>query len=112
MSIIKKSDNYIDGRPAFVPEKEDPAYVHERLKKFIDLFEKSKEQHRNTERIFVYFTIVISAFISVVNVFSVFDSRETQILISIISAILDAAVTITVGILQHEIIIKDVLLLS
>jgi hypothetical protein len=80
----------------------DPLYVHKRLKKFIDFFEIHREKSRDAEKKYVYLTIIVGAFISVVNVFSVFDLRETQILVSIISAILGAAVSIMVGILQHE----------
>jgi hypothetical protein len=80
----------------------DPLYVHKRLKKFIDFFEIYREKSRDAEKKYVYITIIVGAFISVVNVFSVFDLRETQILVSIISAILGAAVSIMVGILQHE----------
>jgi hypothetical protein len=102
---IRKS-NYIGGKPEFVPdtkpETTDPPYVHERLKKFIDFFEEHREMNRAKERKYVYLTIIIGAFISVVNVFTVFDLRETQILVSITSAILGAVVTIMVGILQHE----------
>jgi uncharacterized membrane protein len=90
------------GKPEFIPETADPLYVHERLKKFIDFFEKHREMNRDKERKYLYLTIIMGAFISVVNVSSVFDLRETQILISILSAILGAIVTITVGILEHE----------
>jgi hypothetical protein len=59
--------------------------------------------NRLKERKYIYLTIIVGAFISVVNVFSVFNFlRETQILISIISEILGATVTIMVGILEHE----------
>jgi hypothetical protein len=76
--------------------------VHKRLKKFIDFFEIHREKSRDAEKKYVYLTIIVGAFISVVNVFSVFDLRETQILVSIISAILGAVVSIIVGILQHQ----------
>jgi hypothetical protein len=102
--IRKGSTNYVGDKPEFVPEPEpkDPPYVHERLKKFIDFFEKHREKNRDAEKKYVYLVIIVGASISVVNVFSVFDLRETQILVSIISAILGASVTIMVGILQHE----------
>jgi hypothetical protein len=98
------SNKYIGGKPEFNPEPEpiDPPYVHKRLKKFIDFFEIHREKSRDAEKKYVYLTIIVGAFISVVNVFSVFDLREIQILVSIISAILGAAASIMVGILQHE----------
>jgi hypothetical protein len=90
-----------DKNPPFEPSYDDPEYVKERLAKFINFLESEKNNYRNYERWLVYGTIILSALISLVNVFSI-SNIPIPLWVPIVSAAFGATVSIFIGILQFE----------
>ena len=90
-----------DKKPPFEPSYDDPEYVKERLAKFINFLESDRNNSRNYERWLVYGTIILSALISVVNVFSI-NISPIPWWVPIVSALFGGAVSIFTGILQFE----------
>ena len=90
-----------DKKPPFEPSYDDPEYVKERLAKFINFVESDRNNSRNYERWLVYGTIILSALISVVNVFSI-NISPIPWWVPIVSALFGGAVSIFTGILQFE----------
>jgi uncharacterized protein DUF4231 len=90
-----------DKKPPFEPSYDDPEYVRERLAKFINFLESERNNSINYERWLVYGTIILSALISVVNVFSI-NITPIPWWVPIFSALFGGAVSIFTGILQFE----------